>query len=252
MNDPYRNTFDRALSEDDPALQRSVGLVEWLSHNDGVYWINGKAGSGKSTLMKALCISSFVAEQLVAWANGSQLIVSYFFFHDRGTTLQKSQLGLMRGLLYRILASCTALIRIVCQERWAQLDAVFSGALPVPKVNFQLKDLSTCFTRIRKQKSVLVSICCFVDGLDENQGSDREILELLQDLRGEAQLCSEAAGKLKMCVSARPYSTFERTLYHCPQLEMQRYNGPDITRYVYEKLQVGEQILKDLRISRAT
>ena len=44
--DSHRATFDWIFSEDGP------GFAQWLKDGKGVYWIYGKAGSGKSTLMK--------------------------------------------------------------------------------------------------------------------------------------------------------------------------------------------------------
>jgi hypothetical protein len=44
--------FDTQPSSDE-SFQCS--MHEWLKRGSGIYWISGKAGSGKSTLMKFLC-----------------------------------------------------------------------------------------------------------------------------------------------------------------------------------------------------
>jgi hypothetical protein len=65
-----------------------------LSHN-GVLWIKGKPGAGKSTLMKHI------------WQNGSQYFRDYitvaYFFNARGETLEKTPLGMLRLITYQLL-----------------------------------------------------------------------------------------------------------------------------------------------------
>lgn len=43
-----------ADSADNDVKKNSVNFIEWLKHGDGVFRVTGKAGSGKSTLMKYL------------------------------------------------------------------------------------------------------------------------------------------------------------------------------------------------------
>jgi hypothetical protein len=65
------------------------GKLPWPSFGDwlrqeirqerGIYWISGKAGSGKSTLMKFLYQEDRTREALQAWADGSPLLILSFF-----------------------------------------------------------------------------------------------------------------------------------------------------------------------------
>jgi hypothetical protein len=73
-------------------------LSDWLTTPDGVYWISGKAGSGKSTFMKHIFDSKRTKDCLRSWARGTLLIVATFFFWNSGTREQKSQIGLLRAL----------------------------------------------------------------------------------------------------------------------------------------------------------
>ncbi|KAI9150625.1 Protein SERAC1 [Paramyrothecium foliicola] len=83
----------------------SIGLSDWLSHGSGIFWVSGKPGSGKSTFMKFLLHDPRMTELLGSrkWKSSSTQIVAEFFFHFRGTALQKSFQGLMRSLLSRFL-----------------------------------------------------------------------------------------------------------------------------------------------------
>ena len=78
-------------------------LPEWLRTGRGCYWINGKAGSGKSTLMKYVLENQRTTEALQQWSCSSELVVASFFFWYAGTPLQKSQIGLLRALLLDVL-----------------------------------------------------------------------------------------------------------------------------------------------------
>ena len=87
-----------------PAEDTCTWLLEhpeyqnWTSSQSrGVLWIQGKPGSGKSTLMH------FLVEHLKAKAELDQSVVCSFFIHGRGSKLQKTPIGLYRSLLHQIL-----------------------------------------------------------------------------------------------------------------------------------------------------
>jgi hypothetical protein len=83
----------------------------WLDHSSGICWINGKAGSGKSTMIKFMADSPETHKILQRWAGiqedvvdgkSSRLaVVSYFFWHA-GHSMQKSMTGLLQSLVYHI------------------------------------------------------------------------------------------------------------------------------------------------------
>ena len=70
---------------------------QFWQREGGLLWISGKPGAGKSTLMEfARRTEADIVE------NSGTLIIS-FYFHGRGTDLQKSTVGLMRSLLHELL-----------------------------------------------------------------------------------------------------------------------------------------------------
>lgn len=83
-------------------------FLEWLSIGSGVFYISGKAGAGKSTLMKFLSQEEKTRQELQAWAeiDGRRLILARFFFWNSGDQLQKSLEGLYRAILWDILRQC--------------------------------------------------------------------------------------------------------------------------------------------------
>lgn len=82
----------------------------WLRSGHGVYWINGKAGSGKSTLMNRICAHKRRLELLGEWCPTRRLSTPKFFFWNSGSRLQKSIDGLLRSLVYQLLIEYRDLI----------------------------------------------------------------------------------------------------------------------------------------------
>jgi ATPase subunit of ABC transporter with duplicated ATPase domains len=55
IKEAYWKTFEWIFSERVFEREKRPSFLQWLRQGDGIYWISGKAGSGKSTLMKLLC-----------------------------------------------------------------------------------------------------------------------------------------------------------------------------------------------------
>lgn len=87
-----------------------VKFKDWLENKDGIFWIYGKPGSGKSTLMKFLYNNDRTRNSLRVWAGDRRLVLAKFYFWNAGSTLQKSQEGLLRSILFEILRQCPSLI----------------------------------------------------------------------------------------------------------------------------------------------
>jgi len=75
----------REIGEDNQDVDEGQGSLwddfsVWLKSGQGLYWINGKAGSGKSTLMNYICQDGRRLEYLKECSpNGLLLTPSYFF-----------------------------------------------------------------------------------------------------------------------------------------------------------------------------
>ena len=60
----YEWIFESEREKDDSHL----GFMQWLMSQNGIFWINGKAGSGKSTLMKFVANHPQTMQGLQRWA----------------------------------------------------------------------------------------------------------------------------------------------------------------------------------------
>jgi hypothetical protein len=60
-------------------------LPEWLQSGNGIYWMAGKAGSGKSTLMKYMWKDSRTRKLLAKWTGeDTELVIGSFFLWNLG------------------------------------------------------------------------------------------------------------------------------------------------------------------------
>lgn len=98
----HEQTYEWILKPQDKIFQRWDDVVTWLSSNTEtrkIYWISGKPGSGKSTLMRFLEEKFNVQEHMLPWAQGCSVIRASYFSWSPGNVLQKSLAGLLRSLL---------------------------------------------------------------------------------------------------------------------------------------------------------
>lgn len=95
IDDPFQDTFKWVF--DLPKFRH------WLQKGSEMFWIYGKPGSGKSTLMKFIFQSERTWQLLHNWREGSLELKAGFFFHYRGSALQKSFEGVLRSLIAQIL-----------------------------------------------------------------------------------------------------------------------------------------------------
>lgn len=118
-DDTYTWIFEEEPTKrDDRDLWSS--FPAWLhSKTESLYWITGKPGSAKSTLIKHILHSHLLKGHLQTWADGRPLHLASFFALITGSDLQKSLQGLIRTLLHQCLKSYPQIIPTVSPRRWA-------------------------------------------------------------------------------------------------------------------------------------
>src|SRR5436305_10637811 len=84
-------------------FQATSRFLKWLGSGNRLFHISGKAGSGKSTLMKLLLDHEKTKRELEHWAGNKQIVFAHFFFWRSGGELQRSLEGLYRSILFEIL-----------------------------------------------------------------------------------------------------------------------------------------------------
>jgi NACHT domain len=221
----------------------------WLKTGSGVYWINGKPGSGKSTLMKHIYDDERTRLYLKEWAQIGDskhvpLVIASFFFWNSGTMEQRSQIGMLRALLFQVLDQELDLIPIVLPDIWARLYSKFLSQAPsIWSEPWTLRLLLVAFKRLLAQKQINVKICFLIDGLDEFDGNHEVLAELFHDV---VDSCSSASN-VKVCLSSRPWVVFKDNFGMCPSLQLQNLTFTDIKNYVDQEFRKNSAFRNLLR-----
>jgi hypothetical protein len=219
-------TFEWIFSEENTESP----FLEWLQNDNGVFWAMGKAGSGKSTLMKFLVNHRLTEQYLQTWAAGKTVVMAKYFFWNAGNELQKSQEGLLRSLLFAILRKCPKMISGLSSDLPPELEDDDSE-LDI----WNLQSLLKLFGSLGQQAEPTTKFCFFVDGLDEYEGDSMDLIKALR-----------ALSKLKMvklCVSSRPWHIFkdEYARPNYRMLKLEDLTRDDIALYVRDVLEEHER-----------
>lgn len=201
-------------------------LQTWLACGSGTLHLSGKAGSGKSTLMKLLYNHPRTKELLHKWAGQKTLVFVPFFFWNCGSRLQMSIGGLYRSLLYHVLAQCPALIPQVLPDQWRKVSSnPRADPSPLDIEMLRPPDIKRAFERLLETPVSLDNLrfCFFIDGLDELKGHQYEHKQLAIQLR-EWTKCDD----IKVCVSSRPYVEFTDTFSSESRLDLHELTAADV------------------------
>ena len=227
ITEAHPRTYDWLFEEANIKASESPGVsvLDWLRTGNGTYWVSGKAGSGKSTLMKYLYNHDNTLTALCTWADKKQLVTAGHFFWYAGTDMQKSQQGLLQTLLYNVLRQNPALVPLVCKSRWDDPSDTH-----VFDPYWSLPELLNTFSRLATQSVRSAKFCFFVDGLDEYEGDHTEVIRILNKLASNDDI--------KICFSSRPWNVFEKGYgdNHGQKLELEKLTQGDIRKFVKEEL----------------
>ena len=218
----HQETFDWLFKVNKQSSEPWANLASWLKGSQGgnVYWITGKAGSGKSTLMKYLYNHPQTARHTRIWAKDGHLFTAGFFFWDSGSYIQMSDKGLLQSLLYQLMQEEPKFIIKAFEQRWELYDSRCEGLQP-----WTWSELNQAFETIIAHDSL--HFFFVIDGLDEFSGDHAELVSLII-----------AAGKrpnVKICTASRPWLVFEDAFEDHPSLLLEDLTSNDINTYVTTK-----------------
>jgi hypothetical protein len=189
----------RQLPEDSVSYffeEQHTPFSRWLRSAEDIFWLSGKAGSGKSTLMKALCEHSSTRENLTQWSGGDRLVVVDAYLWSSGTPLQRNELGLLQPLVYQILRRNPDLVEIATPGRWKS-DVSY---LRRPDT-WSRRELSQTLENVLRNCQSNIHFCIFIDALDEYEGDYDQLTTRIKDLASHP--------RIKLCVSSRNWHVFE-------------------------------------------
>jgi hypothetical protein len=206
---------------------------EWLHDRDNLlYWITGKIGSGKSTLMKHILRDrSLLQGHLSDYAGGLPLTLAAFFIWNPGEPLQKSFEGLIRSLLHQILTDRQELIPLVMPKRWAIYN-LFKNEADFAVPEWTKDELVECFDLLCARHGKDLRLMVFLDGLDEFEEADAKPSPIVKWVKALVD-----KHKVKICVSSRPWNLFSDAFQKYKHFAMQDLTRRDITQYVQAKFE---------------
>ncbi|KND87194.1 Vegetative incompatibility protein HET-E-1 [Tolypocladium ophioglossoides CBS 100239] len=217
----YRlNDIDTAANDTCGWLREHAAYEQWSSAHRGLLWIKGKPGSGKSTLLRYI-LDHYKANPVIR--NGAALVS--FFFHGRGTELQKTLLGFFRSVLHQILRQIPAALQdmVAAFKNWK--DLVKNEAETKRWHEKELRGfLKGSLSKILKRRSLWL----FVDALDES-GKENAI-ELVKDFESLLREVPSAGGQFHICFTCRHYPIVggDRAF----NIYLEDENADDISTYV--------------------
>jgi hypothetical protein len=207
----------------DRHIRKWCVFSSWLQGSEKVYWITGKPGSGKSTLMKYLSRDSRTQENLLTWAGHLPLVTSHFYFWNSGTRVQMSLDGFYRTVVYTILSTRPEMAPEAFPDRWRN-SRLFGNDTR----EWSVRELQQAFQILLKKSGRSYRLCLFIDGLDEYEGDHDLFVELLSDIT--------ATCDVKLCVASRPWPVFEAVFSTGAHLMLQDLTFPDIVRFTWSRL----------------
>lgn len=227
INESHSQTLNWALDPLETTLKWD-NLADWLRNGSGLYWLAGKAGSGKSTLMKYLSNHPRTTTLLKEWAGKSELVTLQFFFYALGRLEQKSQEGILRSLLFQFLNKYRHLVEDALPAMWREAiiteDKDRVDDLEIPSIS----EMQSSLLQLVEIVSVDRKFWILIDGLDEFEGKHATIAAFLARL--------QRLPNAKVLVSSRPLSVFVSAFDHAPKMYLQDLTNKDIETYINDSI----------------
>jgi ankyrin repeat protein len=234
--------FDEMDSRHDNIKRAHAKTCKWLLQKDeyvwwldptrkaehfGILWIKGKPGAGKSTLMK------YALAQAKRSLKGSTVL--RFFFHARGTQLEKTTFGMYRSLLHQLLSVDPSLLSVFD-------GPCFTSGTKSAQRLWSVEVLKEVFS-LAIQSSPGKRITCFLDALDECD--EAEIRDMISFFERVSEVAVEAGVDVLFCFASRHYPHITMRNGLSLVVEGQEEHGHDISHYLDSELRIGHSALAE-------
>lgn len=181
-------------------------------------WIKGNPGAGKSTVLKY----AFEA----AKQNNEGLTLASFFFHGRGSLIQRSPLGLFRSLLHQILQQVPGLLTKFASLYRQRCDTEGQNG---QQWDWRERDLQKFISSHVTETAKTFPVRLYIDALDEC-GQDPAI--------SLVEFFCHIADSVAICFACRHYPII--SLEEAGrEISVEHRNAPDIDTYITRRIQAA-------------
>ncbi|KAL8922530.1 MAG: hypothetical protein Q9172_003537 [Xanthocarpia lactea] len=207
---------------EDDATRPWDSFCSWLQADDRLYWINGKPGSGKSTLMKFLINDPRTRTLLAQGSSSKSPLIVGFYFWLSGSEMQRSFKGFLCSVIHQLVHEDRQLIPKLLHHNPGLLSKRNTGDWAKQELQRILTQIINLLDR---------PLCIFLDGLDEFDQKD-DIDKLLNLVEASFE-----SAMIKFCISSRPENYITKRLSGYMQLRLQDLTAYDIDMCIRTKLE---------------
>lgn len=223
VSDAHRRTFEWLFGER-KEIRRWDNFVDWLETGQEPYLIEGKPGSGKSTLMRFICRHRKLQANLRVCSNGKAVLTIYHFFWLAGSELQRSFKGLLATLAFQLVEACSDKVLEALPEKYTPRHSRPKSELK----HWSEADLESLIMLCLNTIDCVIFI--LIDALDEFDHNEQSIrlVAYLQELN--------AYPFVKLCISSRPLIWLDQSFASAKKLLLHELTKEDIRKYATEIL----------------
>lgn len=193
-------------------------FVDWLQSDSALYWITGKPGSGKSTLMRMITEDQRTLDLLHQSQQKEAVLITHFFWCaiEAGSAVPKSICGMLRSLLYQLYANSESHVPAQLLEGLAYRETWTRDRLT--------RYLSAALEQAALTKSLLI----VVDGLDECEDEESDLLEIIDMIK--------SAKNVKIIASSRDMQDYVDYFEDGPRLTIHEKTRDDIQNFARSQI----------------
>ena len=223
VEEAYPSTYSWLYNDD-------LGFKAWLEGQNErpIFWISGKPGSGKSTLMKYAMTHDSTRLSLQRY-NDAEWLMTGYFFHDRGSDVQKSIRGFLSEFLFQLLCKDQVLFALMPSACRELMDR---------KADWDVPTLSNVLLSLGHRTTTPINCCLYIDALDEEDGDHVRLIGILTQL---AHLQKNPNVCIRLCLAGRPENILQRAFEKYPGFAIHEYTESDIRHYTQGRLVEEEQ-----------
>lgn len=219
-------------------FEESLGFEDWLRSSEGLYWIQGYPGSGKSTMIGyILCdkrLKAILASAIPVSTAGMKVVVALasHYFQVNDNPLARSVEGMLRSLIWNLAQQLPSAAVGVLIQRFVSISKTAKDCWTRKELRAALKEM------IENCPKGNTAIALFIDGLDEHDGRDVDIADYIREL------AFELPNNVRICLASRPYPDFNAEFREAKGFKMHERISGDISHYVDDRMKEYARLKK--------